>query len=74
MRHQAGPVLSVDMRHGLLLTRRRLLTRRMTRARGQGGSLHPGVWHREYPRLLDQGGVVVDGARPNRRNPLKFKC
>ena len=65
MRHEAGPVLSVDMRHGLLLTWRRLLTWRMTRARSQRGSLHPGVWHREYPRLLDQGGVVVYGARPD---------
>ena len=63
MGHEASPVLSVDMRHGLLVTRRRLITRRMTRARSQGGSLHSRVRHREYPGLLDQGGVVVDGAR-----------
>ena len=39
------------------------LSRRMTRARSQGGSLHPGVRHGEYPRLLDQGSIVVDGTR-----------
>ena len=69
MRHQTGPVLSVDMRHGLGLAWRCLLTWRMTRARSQGGSLHPRVRHGEYPRLLDQGSVVVDGARSDRRNP-----
>ena len=65
MRHEAGPVLSVDMRHGLLVTWRRLVTWRMTRARGQRGSLHPRVRHREYPGLLDEGSVVVYRTRPD---------